>query len=70
MDTETNDNILSEYMMILEFISLDQCSFAERQDILDVAGRAVSRIHPPFRELAERQLQEIMKPKKKLPPCE
>jgi hypothetical protein len=57
-------------MMILSAVSSQNCSLAKRNDTLLAASQAVSKISPPNRELAERQLKKIKNPDRDLPPCE
>jgi hypothetical protein len=57
-------------MMILSTVSSQNCSLAKRNDTLLAASQAVSKISPPYRELAERQLKKIKNPDSDLPPCE
>jgi len=57
-------------MLALSAISSQYCSLAERNDVLVVAKQAVSRIGPPYRDLADRQLNLMKHPEKQLPPCQ
>jgi hypothetical protein len=57
-------------IMILSAISSQYCSLADRNDVLAVARQAVSKIGPPHRELAERQLNRMEHPEKQLSPCQ
>lgn len=67
---EANETSTVALMMALSAISSQYCSVADRKDVLTVAQQAVSRIGPPYKDLAERQLNRMEHPEKQLPPCQ
>jgi hypothetical protein len=70
LSTERYDHSLAGLMMILSAISSQYCSLAKRDDVLAVASQAVNKIEPPYRDLANEQLNQLMHPGKQLPPCQ
>jgi len=69
LENEQNETSIAALMLALSAVSSQYCSLAERNDVLAVAQQAVSRIGPPYRDLAERQLSLMKHPEKQLPPC-
>lgn len=69
ISTEKSDHLLAGLMMILSAMSSQYCSLAKRDDVLAVASQAVSKIGPPYRDLARKQLNEIRHPENQLPSC-
>ena len=70
LENEQNETSTAALMLALSAISSQYCSLAERSDVLAVARQAVSRIGPPYRDLAERQLNLMKHPEKQLSPCQ
>ena len=68
--SETDARTLAGMMMILSATSAQYCSLSGREDILSVASQAVSKIDPPYRDLADKQLKEITHPQNQLPFCQ
>jgi hypothetical protein len=66
---EDNETSAVSLIMILSAISSQYCSLANRDDVLAAATQALSKIKPPYSELAERQLRLMKTPEKQLPPC-
>lgn len=66
---ESRESYLDGLMLTLSAISARYCSLADRTDVLLVASRAVEKIGPPYRELADEQLARLKQPSADLPPC-
>lgn len=69
LQSEHSEAALAGLLMILPVISEHYCSLSERNDVLSAAYGATARLGPPYRELAERQIEEISHPGTGLPPC-
>jgi len=69
LKSERNEAILAGLIMVLPVISEHYCSLSGRDDILSAASQAATKLEPPYRELADKQIEEIRRPDAKLPPC-
>jgi hypothetical protein len=69
LKTEESETSLVGLMMILSTISSHFCSLETNNGVLASASYAVTKIRPPYRELADQQLKEMKEPNRQLPQC-
>jgi hypothetical protein len=69
LKTEESETSLVGLMMVLSAISSHFCSLETNNDVLEGASQVVTKIKPPYRELADKQLKEMKEPNRQLPLC-
>lgn len=69
LKSENNETVLAGLIMILPVISANYCTLSGREDVLSAAAQAAAKLGPPYRELAEKQVEEIRHLDTNLPTC-